>query len=367
MRRLALALVALAGCKDVFGLHDVMLRDAGAGDGAMGDSAMLCLGSGTYAVCMTQPSAPVSLPQTLDTDLSPLCLTKQPVDWNANGQPDACFIVGTTITVMTSAYGSRPLVLVASDTISVSTLDVSSHSGSATLGAGADPATCGAFASAPVATPNGGGGGAGGTFRSVGGAGGAGDAGARAGGRPAAATTTTTFLEAGCPGQAGASGATAALGGVAGPGGGATYLVAGQAIDLTGATIAASGAGGGGGGSESGGGGGGSGGMIVLHAPVIGASGAVLVANGGGGGGGGSGGTPGTSGADPSTVNVNSQAEGGTGGALGGLGFAGTTDAKSGTQGADSIGGGGGGGGSGLILTSKTLGSTMISPPPVVQ
>jgi hypothetical protein len=364
MRRLALALVALAGCKDVFGLHDVVLRDGSVPD-SVSDTTLLCLGSGTFAVCVEPPSAPVSLPDMLDSDHSPLCLKTQPTDWKANGQPDACFIVGTAIIAMTTAQGARPLVLVAGDTIAVTTLDVSSHRGATSAGAGADPATCGAFAAAPISSSNGGGGGAGGTFGTIGGAGGAGGGGASSGGAPAAATATTTLLGAGCAGQAGASGAPGKNGGTGGTGGGAAYLVAGQMIDLTGATIAASGEGGGGGDSQSGGGGGGSGGMIVLHAPVIAASGATLVANGGGGGGGGNNGNPGSFGADPSTTNVNAQAQGGSGGAPGGQGFAGTKDAMAGNMGSN--GGGGGGGGGGLIVTSKSLGSTMISPPPIVQ
>jgi hypothetical protein len=92
------------------------------------DAQQLCMGPTGFTVCLDMPTAPVALPADLDTDLSSLCLpAPQPAMWKAANQPDACFIVGGAITIdNVRAHGGRPLVVFASDTITVTSLDVSS-------------------------------------------------------------------------------------------------------------------------------------------------------------------------------------------------------------------------------------------------
>jgi hypothetical protein len=330
------------------------------------DASALCVGEAPFAVCVDPPAGPVMLMGDFDSDLSTSCAATQPPTWKAGNHPDACFVAGTTIAVTNvTAHGGRPLVLVASDTITVTALDVSSRNGQTTFGAGYDVTQCAAFPQTPVASTSGGGGGAGGTlYGAQGGTGGKGWSGNSQGGTPATAVTTPMTLHGGCPGQDGALGSTVTAPG--GPGGGAVYLVAGNELDLTTATLQASGAGGNGGANQGGGGGGGAGGMIILHAPVIGASGATIIANGGGGGGGGATTTT-LPGADPSSTTPGVPAAGampGGGGGFGGAGFAGSNVAQAGTQG--SAGGGGGGGGGGYIETNHVLSTQSVSPAAVV-
>ena len=123
-------------------------------------------------VCLSGSQLPthaVTLPNAIDTDdisgTSP-CLATPPMTWT--GQPDACFVVGTTIASpsagdgKTTVTGSRPLVLLATDSMTLTTVDVSSHRTS--QGAAADFSGCAAFGSPlPMNSSNGGGGGAGGT------------------------------------------------------------------------------------------------------------------------------------------------------------------------------------------------------------
>jgi hypothetical protein len=329
-------------------------------DGGAGDAAQLCVGPGPFAVCVDAPAQPVTVPMDLDTDLSTLCLpAPQPAMWKAAGQPDACFVVGTTVDISgVRAHGGRPLVVIASDAITVTALDVSNTQVGTDIGAGYDASVCGTFGQGAGASANGGGGGAGGTYyMNFGGNGGNAAGGGIAGGTPTPAVTMPVVLRGGCPGQIGGNG-NGANGGAPGIGGGAVYLVAGNQLDLTNATINASGAGGSGGGSpNAGGGGGGSGGMIVLHATTIGASGAKLLANGGGGGGFGGAAQPGM---DPPPAMPNTPALGGATG--GGAGFGGPTNAQAGATGTGGNGGGGGGGGGGYIQANHVLGTTLVSP-----
>ena len=332
-------------------------------DAEVPDSQSLCLGAGSFTLCVDTPAAPVTLPTDLDTDLSTACLPAQPAMWKTAGQPDACIVVGTMVSIdNVRAHGGRPLVVFASGTITVTGLDVSStHSGS--VGAGYDPSVCVAGA-APGSSTSGGGGGAGGTFYGgMGGAGGSANGGIVAGGMPGTAVTTMPeLMRGGCPGQNGGNGAGGAGGGNGATGGGAVYLASGGQIDLSNATINASGAGGNGATvSNAGGGGGGAGGMIILHAATIGASNAKLLANGGGGGGFQVAAQPG---ADPNPTMPTMPAPGGTLG--GGTGFGGPSNAQTGTGGTGGNGGGGGGGGGGYIQTNHVLGTTQVSPAAVM-
>jgi hypothetical protein len=336
--------------------------------------ARVCFGNAPFTICLqSAPSAPLTITasQTIDTTSSPLCAA-------IASEGDYCVLAATTISVEANvrATGSRPLVLVASDSITVipgAIIDVGSHRGvDPEIGAGADPAAC-AAGTLPGVDEESGGGGAGGSFAGKGGNGGAGggsglDPEGGAAGQSSAAVTAFTELRGGCAGQAGASDDDDA-GGPGGHGGGATLLIAGASITMAG-RIDAAGQGGGGGGANAtaGGGGGGSGGMIVLDAPVITNTG-LLLANGGGGGEGSSGNSTGAVGAD--SVAAGAAAGGRLSSAPGGDGGPGSAIAAAG-GGSDGVfsnnddnrgGGGGGGGGAGLIKAPANVGGT-ASPTP---
>ena len=375
MRTLCLAPVVLGGCSSIFGLaapqhlddangpgdgaHDA--HDALPGQDAMPDAAM-CFGSGTYRVCLTAlPSQSVALTGTVSTADTATCSTA--AHWVAASQPDVCFIVGASISANNvTAVGTRPIVLVATGSISFSgTFDVSSHRIGPVLGAGfrqtgCDPAT------PAVLDVNGGGGGAGGTFGTIGGNGGTGRPGAT--GAQAATVGTIDVLSGGCFGSAGARGGGAGNAGIPGPGGGALYAVAGTSIMLGSAVLAANGGGAGNPTTRWGGPGGGSGGMIVLHAPVITSSNAFLVANGGGGA---AGADAATQSADPDLTRPLIPAAGGTSsnGGNGGTGYAAGNGATVGTNtpGGNTGGGGGGGGGAGYIRANVAIATATASPP----
>lgn len=353
-RALFLVLAASA-CRQVAGLDDPLPWDGGGGgdggDGGRSDGPMsaLCHGTGIVQLCFdAPPTGATMLPGgTLDTDASPLCSTNV-----VSGVTDACVIAGDTVSLATgltlAATGSKPLIIVARNQITITgTLDVATHR-LGLRGAGATMGACNAAGS-----PSNGGGGAGGSFGGLGGDGGAPNP-TMAGSVPAAPTT----LRGGCSGRS--------SGGVGGDGGGATFLIAGARIEVVGA-INASGAG-----AEKadsgarGGGGGGSGGMIGLDAPAV-VVGGIVFANGGGGSGGSDSGSEGEDGRDPVG------GAGGIGGAGsgtagdGGTGASGTTlmGAAGGPGTAGVTGGGGGGGGAGVVkLYGTRSGSGTISPPP---
>ena len=334
------------------------------------DDDQTCTGTGTYQVCVQKPAATVALTGAFDTDTSNKCTN--PFSGWAGGQPMSCFVVGTTITVTgtLTVTGSRPLVLVASNSITVNgTLDASSHIAGATSGPGSPFGTC--AGSNGSNNSNGGGGGAGGSFMTAGGDGSDGTGGARGTAGPAVAAPTV--LRAGCDGHIGGTGTgggTSKNPGPAGNGGGVVYLVAVNSITLaSGSVIDASGAGGSapGANNSAGGSGGGSGGMIKLDAPTITATGAIVMANGGGGGTGSTSNTNGNNGNDPSTGAPTTPAAGGLASGqagAGGDGFAGATGATAGspTSGSNrNPGGSGGGGGGGYVESSTTLAGATVS------
>jgi len=347
-------------------------------DGAPGDGsgAGFCYGPDAWRVCLdAAPSTPISLTGMLDTDKSDAknpCAKQQPASWTAALQPDACFVIGTTVTVVSlNVTGRRPLVIVGSTGISVmSLLDVGSHRLTHEVGPGAGPAECKMFAGSPGnGNGQGGGGGAGGSFAIAGANGGTGNGVLEVGGQVSGSDIGPPGrLRGGCAGQPGGGGKPDD----AGAGGGAAYLVSGGAISIPG-RIDASGAGGGGGDATEGGGGGGAGGMIVLHgASIATTASTILLADGGGGGGGGafSGATPkGEDGKDPAVVIPIAPAPGGTGGLLngatggeGGGGFSAAIAAAVGMSGDSGAGGGGGGGGGGYIQTNHDLAMAVTSP-----
>lgn len=284
---------------------------------------------------------------------------------------DYCVIAATTMTIggTLRATGRRPLVLIASDSITATALiDVGSHrAATPEVGAGAEPPGC-AVGTLPITIAGTNGGGAGGSFIRAGGRGGDGTGAAGSGGTAGAAVAANRVasLRGGCAGQPG-DGIAKTPGG---HGGGAVFLIAGNAIAVSGSGgINASGEGGGGAVPMArGGGGGGSGGMIGFDAPMVTATGSII-ANGGGGGEASSDTNLGNPGADPSSVRA---APGGTGGNTnggdGGIGAGAPTSSAGAGGGGGGVtdlgGGGGGGGGIGLVLApaTATLG-TQVSPP----
>ena len=331
--------------------------------------AQACFGTAPFTICLrNSPSAPVLFAglRTIDTTIEPMCAA------TVSGGDGYCVIAGTTITIndgiSIQAVGAKPLVLLASDSITtglLSTIDVGSHRATMDkaeiVGAGADPTSCNA-GNGPTTINGTSGGGAGGSFVGPGGKGGSGSGGNPGVGGTAGAIVTApvTTLRGGCAAQAGA-GATNAQ---AGHGGGAVMLIAGRNITING-NVFASGEGGSGGQSGfAGGGGGGAGGMIVLDAPFIMAT-DQIVANGGGGGEGGNQNQTGAPGFDPSdeTAATGGGAIGNAGN--GGTGAGGTASATAGANGNGGGGGGGGGGGTGLLKAPATavLGNR-VSPPP---
>jgi hypothetical protein len=321
-----------------------------------------CLGTGTFTICPDAPLADaVTLTPDLITDTSPLC-TASSTTWTQAGQPTSCIVFARSITVDTTrAWGSKPLVLVATETIAItSLLDASAHGGY--WGPASNPAVCN-----PPAFPGPYSGGAGGSFMTTGGNGGSHTnptGAASLAGAPV--STPPLLLRGGCPGVVGGDNFSSST---YGSGGGAVYLVAGTSITLAaGAIINASGAGATAGlDISNGGSGGGSGGMIVLHAAAIAASGAFIVANGGGGAEGGDTNKYGSDGGvpNPTTPFVAAPGGAGNGGGNGGAGFAEGFAATSGASATNTSGAGGGGGGAGYIKTNQPLTGASVSPAPL--
>jgi hypothetical protein len=303
----------------------------------------------------------VTLTDPVNTDMAGTCTTV------LRGADGLCVIAAEAIRVETlvHAIGSKPLVLVATDTIEISgQLDAASHRGAtpsmyttAFVGAGANPAGgCN-----PGDVPTNGGGGAGGTLTADGGNGGDSATGGGNDGGVAGVAPTFMGLRGGCPGQNGARGTP----GQGGNGGGALYLIANTSITISG-EINASGEGGhpgvtGG----AGGGGGGSGGMIGLDAPAITNTG-VVYANGGGGGEGSGNTTVGSPGNEPNSAGAApasmDSSNGGAGGAGGAGGSAGGPPTGGPGQNVNGFGGGGGGGGTGLIRVFRGTLTGNFSP-----
>ena len=329
------------------------------------DGPVMDFGPAPFTVHLSAlPTAPVTLPAMINTDTSNLCSTT--ASWGSSTQPDACFVVGTSIASsggMTTVTGSKPIVLLATTTISLTkTIDASSRRAT-NVGPAANYSQCTVFVNTPGAgNGGGGGGGAGGTFMTQGGPGGGGDNGTANGGSAPTPGSSPTILRGGCIGQKGGT----ANSGAPGNGGGAIYLIAAQSISIAANIgINASGAGANHGMHASGGSGAGSGGMIMFYAPSISATGGILIANGGGGASGGDTNTDGRDGGD--TPGAMTPAQGGIGpGGNGGNGAILTAAGDSGGGGTSNEAGGGGGGGVGYIRSNVTLTGAIASPAPDV-
>jgi hypothetical protein len=372
----ALGLVgaALAGC----GFHRAGLADGGVDDGSGGvsDSCMTfaslldtCQLAFDKNLTITGAATYDSTTQTLmigggmaTASITMVMIDGEPVD----------VISAQKVSVAASstlrATGPRALAIVASDSLVVaadSQINVSDG------GAGART-SCPGGATAGTNNADGAGGGGGGGFGADGGPGGEGDFDhgvpfVPGGAKGNAVAMMPAGLRGGCPGGNGGNGD--ALGGVGGGGGGAIYLVAGNLIQLDStAPVHAGGGGGRGGvhdqsGGDAGGGGGGSGGTVILEAPHIMGTRAVIAANGGGGGEGSDAG--GSTGANGTTGTVTaSRASGGAGNAGGGAdgGRGGSSEVPAGEVVTAVLNGGGGGGGGGVGIIRILSGDAHLPP-----
>jgi hypothetical protein len=380
--RLLVATLALAGCSkvnpDFCPSHPDdprcggTLIDSGMGSDSGGsdavDSGNGCLGAGVFEICpMGAAMTAKTLSGAIDTNGS-MCHSTQL--WKTSGQTPSCFIVGTSITVSNvTVTGSRPLVLVATGTITVTGhLDASSRQNPTQTGPGQPATPCGTFGAPGDDTGAGGGGGASLAATGAGGGnGGSGNAGAAAAGTAYMPFLTVPpgLLRAGCTGSRGGDGQ--GIGGTGGRGGGAVYLAASTISLGAAAVVNVSGAGAAAPGKSAGGGGGGSGGMLLLHAADFSiTAGAKLVANGGAGSSGGDGNNAGNGnpGGDPDPLNPMTQAAGGQNpGGKGGDGYALGMPAENGANGVSSTAGGGGGGAGGYIQSNQMLTNATVSPP----
>jgi hypothetical protein len=368
---LAAALTSVSACSQILGIEDFSLRP----DAPPEDAPQFCYGTSLVRACFdVEPSAPLMQAAAINTNTACQVVQAQP------DGPELCLIGATTIDVTGTANlvtGARPLVLVATNTITIAAgavLDASSR-GTTRTGAGANDARCAAATAGQnsVATSGAGGAGAGG-FGTIGGDGGNGAVAKGTGG----AAAMPMFVHGGCKGADGGDAGTV-QGGAGGNAGGGIYLIAANAITIDG-SIFASAAGGRGGGIRAGGGGGGSGGLIGLESPMINISAmGIVAANGGGGGGGGGTATAAGSGGDGSTTSYTAAASAGGGGTdgnattptrnggNGGVGAAVTAaGALGGNSTATGAGGGGGGGGVGVLWVKGTLTGTRYSPNPTM-
>jgi len=362
---LVLGALQLCACNAILGIGDFTV----AGDGGPPpppDGGDLCLGT-LVNVCFDLPQPDLTgLGDRIDTDVDCTLVAPQP-----DGGGDVCVILSQTLDLSgpLRAFGTRPLMLIAADSIRLSgaILDLSSiHNPLAQPGAGADQNLCEALPTGAEDPNSGSGGGGGGALGSKGGDGGAGGGGQVPGGIAGAPFEIFT-LRGGCRGGDGGKGL--AGNGASGTGGGAIYLVAGNSITIDNASaVFASGAGGGEGFQRGGGGGGGSGGLVALEAGMLAIDG-ILAANGGGGGGG-AGDADAKPGSDGTTFQFMLRAQGGTGdGMSGGGGDGGGLVEPAGNSGGTAqLGGGGGGGGSaGAIWLKGTMmmSSLRASPSPL--
>jgi hypothetical protein len=348
---LVLVLSSSAGCGQLIGLDDPLNGEI---------NGQFCYGTGIVKVCFSQEPMGTDVPTVYDTSVQGcnnnvisggdgLCVI---------GQTSFAIPAGTTVTANGAATNSIPLVLVATDSITIAgTLDAAGHRNGASSPAGADFSGCQSGTNPPSGSMYGGGG-QGGSFLAKGGDGGAGSV---AGGLAGAALPEPTAVHGGCPGRSGAN-----SNGAGGTGGGAVYLIASASISITGRVDAS-----GGGGNSSndftlagspGGSGGGAGGMIGLDAPSVSIGGAVCAVGGGGGAGSSS---QSSSGGDASGGTTACTPGNGAGSGAGGGGDGGANGAGVAGKPGSSGGGGGGGGSSGFIRIFTThTGSGAIAPAP---
>ncbi|MEJ7598325.1 MAG: hypothetical protein WKG01_10480 [Kofleriaceae bacterium] len=387
-----IALAALAGCsfKPGSGTSD---GSAPTGDGSLGDATIVDI-DGTIEDAPAVTCAdfmPRANPQHVEpcdvlpggawTVSSLLGIYNTDDGTYAGGADPMSYEVGDYRVVSVSAFtvsqgatlrliGSRPLVVVAWDTIAIAgVIDVSSIRSDNFMidGAGANPGddACNAAGAGESSQDSGGGGGGG--FGASGGAGGDGKGGNtnNEGGAAGTMVAVPVVVRGGCPGGDGGTGSSR---GRAGSGGGGLQLTAKTSITITG-RITAGGAGGDGGHGDGGGGGGGAGGYLGFDAPSVQLrSGSIVAANGGGGGTGCDGGTgsdgrnggldadPAAGGGENATLCAKPE-----GGGDGGAGTKLTGENGSDSPG-DSAGGAGGAVGYVLVWSSSLMAQGLVSP-----
>ena len=380
--------VSACGFSPAAGIDGNARSDGGAGgdvaDGATGlvDPLHLTSGDGQPSDVDLVMSGPIVV------DTSALTITGTPlttgtfdVRHQIQGNGEVAVLHLHSLTVQAGAtvqiVGTRPLIVVASDTIVVS----------GRLDAGAKGSTPGAGGFAPGMGDGRGlrgahqgtysdSGGGGGGFGDHGGAGGAitGCATPLPGGMPGASEgdDPISVLQGGAGG--GASEGTACSDNLGGAGGGAIQLTSNKSVFVDETGVITAGGGGGTGGTDCGGSdgnsgaGGGAGGAIVLQAPMVTNQG-IIAANGGGGGGSGSGG-----GIPPDTGNPGEDAHPSDAIALGGMGIGPSgidggaggvadTGAQAGMANSCSNNAGGGGGAVGRIAASAGYQDLAVTSP----
>ena len=379
------ALAALGGCQAFFGLDhvDPLKVDAALDAKIYMDAppaGIVCAGVAGAPLHICAPEAMLqgvtySTAIDINTDDDAMCTR---VEAAQNRQQALCLLIATDLTIDSAgsltAHGSRPLVVVAMNTLTIAgAVDVSSHSGSNTIGAAADDSSCTIKnGSVQAAGTNTSGGGAGGSFGSLGGAGGAPAAGGALPASIGVDPTTLTLVRGGCIGGAGGtdhSGHTAA----GGHSGGAVYLMGGTAVSISGA-VRANGSGGQGGASTiatdyAGGAGGGTGGLIMIDTPSLTVTGVVMANGGAGGAGCSDNASAGGPGADPSSPAIPAKGGVATGDGNGGTGGNGSTQLPpqpggfgdpSGVTQAGAGAGGGGGKGIIRVFGSAVVGGTIV-------
>lgn len=351
-RRSVAALVVLAGCDGVWGLDLPGPSDADAPD-----ASETCHGTGFLRVCTNIADADLVLRGPLDTTDDPRCRAHR-IDL---GAATPCVIAAERISVPfpLRVVGDRPLVLVATEAITIGAVFDASSRGDGASGAGAQTDCA---SPTGIGTASAAGGGAGGTLGFTGGRGGA--AGLAGAVVPAPVSPLVAFA-GGCAGGDGGAFTGQSARARGGAGGGGVYLIAGASIDVHAVgSINVSGAGGVGGGLGQGGAGGGAGGMLGFDAPAIVIEGNVIARGGGGGGGGDS--AAGKAGGEADVTKPNAAVQGGAGGGGGGGGGDGSNGTIGGfPTGNPSKAAGGGGGGSGRVLFyGQRTGAGVVNPAP---
>lgn len=204
MRTGLATLALLAGCDQVWGLsREKDPVDAATCFGKYGDG-----GAGLFRLCLeSEPADSYEVPASIDTDDQPPPPCTHVVVQTDAARTEVCVIAAREIhaRVGTTLHGRRPVVLLATETLTVdagAVLDAGSHRGGLS-GAHAMAAAC--TPSQGTNAPGGGGGGAGGGFQGPGGDGGNG-AGAGIGAMGGAAVAVGV-VRAGCAGSKGGGGA----------------------------------------------------------------------------------------------------------------------------------------------------------------
>jgi hypothetical protein len=399
--RFAVACFALAGCGFKPGHASAIgdgpssiddANDSGVGsDGPMG--AFLALHvppasstTGTAGITITTNLTIDSDALTIGGAAPPSGVTFDHVSQVPSG-PELAVLHVSTFTIATAVtarvIGTRPLVVIASDTIAIDgVLDAGallhqSGAGGGLPASGDRPGVQGAH-DQTYCDAGGGGGGqatAGGTGGGATGTGNVSGETCNATGGVAGgvvgdnAITVLAGGSGGGPGRGGASGNVDACVASGGAGGGAVQLSSATAVAIAGEVSVGGGGGRGGVGTDNtnctnrgSGGGGGSAGSIVLQAPsIIVSAGAYVVAHGGGGGGGATVGTDGLDGGDGATAAGAAGLGAASYGSDGGAGGSGTAPSDGATNTVGDGNGGGAGGAAGRIAIYRpSSGTTML-------